>query len=62
MIYNKEELEQAKNEGKIEPVQLMYEILPLLKEYMIGNFSVENENLILSFLNGQKFRMSIKAV
>ena len=49
----------AVNEGNITPVQLLQELEPLLKEYFIGVFKVENKALALSFKNGQSFKLKI---
>ena len=41
----------------IKSVDLLQEIEPLLREYFIGNFEMENNAMILSFINGQRFRL-----
>ena len=45
----------AENEGKIEPYSLLQELQPLLSDYFVGEFTLSEEGLILSFPNGQKF-------
>lgn len=60
MNYTNEEIQAAQNEGEITNAQLLCEILPLLKEYMEGNFAVEGESISMKFMNGQKFTMQIK--
>ena len=52
----------AENEGTITPVQLLQEIQPLLEDYFIGKFKIENNALNLSFKNGQTFRLVIGEV
>ena len=46
----------------ITPLQLLQEIEPLLKEYFIGNFEIENNALNLRFKNGQTFKLKIAEV
>lgn len=62
MNYTKEQINTAKKEEGITPAQLLCEILPLLEEYMIGNFAVKGDNLSMSFLNGQKFSLQIQSL
>lgn len=44
----------------IKPIELLQEIEPLLKEYFIGGFEIEEGAIILSFKNGQRFRLVIE--
>lgn len=46
----------------ITPLQLLQELEPLLKEYFIGDFSIENNALNLKFKNGQTFILKIGEV
>lgn len=46
-------------EGKITPRQLLEEIQPLLSEYFIGGFELEDGALRLRFFNGQSFKLSV---
>ena len=46
----------------INPLQLLREIKPLLEEYFIGNFEIENNALNMGFENGQSFRLKIGEV
>lgn len=50
----------AENEGNITPLQLLQEIQPLLKEYFIGDFEIQNNALKMTFLNGQIFELSVE--
>ena len=43
----------------ITPLQLLQEIEPLLKEYFIGEFEIENNALNMKFKNGQSFKLKI---
>ena len=43
----------------INPLQLLQEIEPLLKEYFIGDFIIENNTIKMSFKNGQTFNLKI---
>ena len=52
----------AINEESISPLQLLQEIQPLLKEYFIGNFKIENNAIKMRFLNGDKFNLTIGKV
>ena len=49
----------AANEGIITPLQLLQEIEPLLKEYFIGDFEIENNSIKMHFENGQTFKINI---
>ena len=46
----------------INPLQLLHEIQPLLKECFTGNFEVENNALNMRFENGQTFKLKIGEV
>ncbi len=52
----------AANEGIIVPEQLLVEIKPLLEEYFIGDFEMKDGTLIMSFRNGQTFKLSAEVV
>ncbi len=49
-------------EKNITPLQLLQEIQPLLKEYFIGNFKIENSAITMRFFNGNKFRLTVGEV
>ena len=49
----------AVNEENITPLQLLQEIQPLLKEYFIGDFEIEDNALNMTFKNGQTFKLKI---
>ena len=49
----------AVKEKNISPIQLLQEIEPLLKEYFIGEFEIENNALSMKFKNGQTFKLKI---
>ena len=44
----------------INPLQLLQEIHPLIQEYFIGDFEIKNNALIISFKNGQTFKLTIE--
>ena len=46
----------------ITPLQLLQEIAPLLEEYFIGEFEIENNALSMKFQNGQLFKLKIGEV
>lgn len=52
----------AANEEKITPLQLLQEIQPLLKEYFIGDYEIQNNALKMTFLNGQIFKLAVGEV
>ena len=43
----------------ITPLQLLQEIEPLLDEYFIGDFKIENNALNMKFKNGQTFKLKV---
>lgn len=57
----KELFDEAVNENKIGAEQLLKEIQPLIEECFIGEISYENEAIIYSMPNGQKFYITAKA-
>lgn len=50
------------NEKSITKENLLKEILPLLKEYFIGSFKIENGDIKMTFLNGQEFELTVGEV
>jgi hypothetical protein len=52
----------AINERHIAGSDIMLELQPLLKDYFIGEFLCDHDEINLSFLNGQTFRLSIREV
>ena len=46
----------------INPLQLLEEIEPLLKEYFIGDFVIEDNSIKMKFENGQTFILKIGEV
>ncbi len=52
----------AKKEPKITAFSLLEEILPLLKEYFIGEIESGDNCLIYSLPNGQKFRIAAEQI
>ncbi len=59
---NYDEKTYANNEQKIKCEDLLTEIKPLLDEYFIGNFDMDEQAITYSMLNVQKFKLSIKEV
>ena len=49
----------AANEGVINPLQLLQEIEPLLREYFIGDFKIKDNAISMHFKNGQRFALKI---
>ena len=50
------------NEPPINASDLLTEILPLLKDYFIGQITFDGENITYTLLNGQKFIISATEV
>ena len=55
-----EEIELAKGEPPITARDLLLEILPLLKEYFVGEFSMEECGIVYRLPNGQSFCITAK--
>lgn len=49
-------------EGKIDCQSLLQEVEPLIKDYFIGDFKLTEEGLLLKFLNGQTFLLTISEI
>ena len=49
----------AVEEGRINPLQLLQEIQPLLREYFIGDFEIKDNAISMHFKNGQTFTLKI---
>lgn len=47
----------ALNERHVKPLEILQEIEPLIKEYFIGEFSLESNALKINLKNGQQFRL-----
>lgn len=50
--------ETLKNEPPINASDLLAEIIPLLKDYFIGQFTIDGDSITYALLNGQKFTIS----
>lgn len=48
---------EAKNEPPVTACDLLAEIMPLLKDYFIGQFSLDGEGIKYTLLNGQRFKI-----
>ena len=51
-----------RNEPPINASDLLAEILPLLKDYFIGQITFDGDNITYTLLNGQKFAISATEV
>ena len=51
-----------RNETPINASDLLAEILPLLKDYFIGQITFDGDNITYTLLNGQKFAISATEV
>ena len=48
----------AKNEPPIKSCDLLAEIIPLLKDYFIGQITFDGDSITYALLNGQTFTIS----
>ncbi|MGN0805334.1 MAG: hypothetical protein ACI4MS_08125 [Candidatus Coproplasma sp.] len=54
--YTQDEL--LRNEPQIKPNDLLAEVIPLLKDYFVGQFTLDGDGITYALLNGQKFTIS----
>ena len=54
--------EIERTEPPIQNVELIEEILPLVKEYFIGDVSFDGQSILYRLPNGQKFKIIAEAV
>lgn len=54
--------ETLRNEPPINASDLLAEIIPLLKDYFVGQFTIDGDNITYVLLNGQKFILSATEV
>ena len=52
----------ALREGKFDGMRVLEEIQPLISEFFVCESKKTAEGLLLTFLNGQKFLLTAKAV
>lgn len=52
----------AMREGKFDGMRILEEIQPLISEFFVCESKKTAEGLLLTFLNGQKFLLTAKAV
>ena len=52
----------AMREGKFDGMRVLEEIQPLISEFFVCKSKKTAEGLLLTFLNGQKFLLTAKAV
>ncbi|HIR30071.1 MAG TPA: hypothetical protein IAC90_05410 [Candidatus Coproplasma stercorigallinarum] len=52
----------AMREGKFDGMRVLEEIQPLISEFFVCESKKTAEGLLLTFLNGQKFLLTAKAV
>ena len=50
----------AQNETPITPVDLLQEIEPLLREFLIGKFFLTENAIIIRLKNGQNFSLTVR--
>lgn len=59
-VLDKEVLFAAKNEPQIQPKEILAELLPVMKDYFVGEFALEGNALTYKMLNGQKIKIYAK--
>ncbi|MGN0458861.1 MAG: hypothetical protein ACI4IL_07820 [Eubacterium sp.] len=59
---NYTEDETAKKEPPITASDLLAELIPLLKDYFIGQFTFDGDSITYDLLNGQKFTITATEV
>lgn len=52
----------VRNEPPINASDLLAEIIPLLKDYFVGQFTIDGDCITYALLNGQKFTISVTEV
>lgn len=50
--------EPLRNEPPINASDLLAEIIPLLEDYFVGQFTIDGDNITYALINGQKFTIS----
>lgn len=54
--------ETLRNEPPINTSDLLAEIIPLLEDYFVGQFTIDGDCITYALLNGQKFTISATEV
>ncbi|MGN0508392.1 MAG: hypothetical protein ACI4GX_04085 [Ruminococcus sp.] len=54
--------EALRNEPPIKPSDLLAEIIPLLKDNFVGQFTIDGDCITYALINGQKFIISATEV
>jgi len=60
--YIKDAIDNAKSEAPFCADGLALEIKPLLRDYFVGSFKLNGNEIICDFLNGQKFCVKVEEV
>ena len=58
-VYDEEE-ELAKAEPPIGEKELLQEILPLMQEYFVGEFELDEKFILYRMPNGQRFLITVR--
>ncbi len=51
--------ETAKSEPNVEPQSLLCELEPLIKEYFVGQVTLDRDAVLYRMPNGQSFRITV---
>lgn len=59
-MYEKDKMnELLKKEERIEAHEIAEQLLPIMKDFFVGEFCVDDNSLQCSFLNGDKFKITV---
>ena len=53
---------EAKKEAPFDATSLAAEINPLIDDYFVGEFKLQDNKIVCKFLNGQKFNIIVEDV
>ena len=56
----KEAFDAFLNEPPFPASEFAEEILPVIGDYFVGEFKLDGQDIICSFPNGQKFRITVR--
>ena len=55
-------VDAAKKEAHFTGANLMQELLPIIAEYFVCNFEIDQNYIVLKFFNGQTFKLIAEEV
>ena len=57
-----ETIDAAKKEEPFTGATLMEEFLPIIAEYFVCNYEIDDDKIVLSFFNGQTFAIKAEEI